>query len=563
MRLSLASTLRNRTRQTTKDARLLNAIAEQKGGRTRVIKRPSLVQTFEAINVGAGLGLYNWTTPTTEEVVAITGDVLSYGLTSVVRRLKFTTQPVNWKLDTAMSPSVVVAAQDAFGNTKTGYTGTVTIALSANPSGGTLSGTLSVAAVAGVATFSNLKLDKVGGGYSLKATATDLKQKVSSVFKIVSNLSFTIQPAGEPVDTVMETVEVSVQDSAGATVTGYTGNITLAIGYNGGIARAGTLSGTLTVAAVNGVASFTNLSIDEAGEYTLSASASGGLANVTSSFFDIGPYTLTIKTNTSDYNVRASFVIKYGTPPASVPLRVRVRVNSGIVVSASAAAAAMTWGEPWGEPWTGTPTFTLVNNGTIKGVSGAGGNGMTVTLGIGAHNGSAGGAGGDAIDVSGSTVSITNASGFIYGGAGGGGAGGAYQPGYPASTRGFGGGGGGYGFGGSVVGNYTGSAMTGGGWSGSDGANGSGTTGGAGASGVPAVGTAAAGAGGDGGADYATAGTSGATATADAAADAGWLGTGKYAGYSGGAAGKAINLTGGTANFVSGGTSPNVKGAVS
>ena len=560
MRLQLASTLRNRTHQTTKDARLLNALAEQKGDMTRVVKRPALVQTFDAINVGAGRGLYNWTTPTTEEVVAITGDVLSYGLTSVVRRLKFTTQPVNWKLDTAMSPSVVVAVQDSFGNTKTSYTGTVTIALSANPSGGTLSGTLSVAAVAGVATFSNLKLNKVGGGYSLKATATDLKQKVSSVFKIISNLSFTIQPAGELSDTVMETVEVSVQDSAGATVTGYTGNITLAIGYNGGIAHAGTLSGTLTRAAVNGVASFTNLSIDEAGEYALSASASGGLVNVTSSFFDIGLYTLTIKTQATNYNVRTAFLAKYTSFP-SVAYTLRVTVNSGIVVlSTSTSTPAMTW-DP---SWTGTPTFTLINNGYIVAKGGNAG------IGSNTGNGSDGTAAGNALELSGRTVSITNVSGSIWGGGGGGGGGAyAHMSTVDLNEHAYGsGGGGGGGAGEGIFGSTDGNVVVGASFSivtaSASGVTPSSRLAGAGAGGtgglITGVGlTITGGAGGSGG-DYAVAGSSGANGTTAGApfgsAEAGVGGVG-------GAAGKAINLSGGTANFVSGGSNPNVKGAVS
>ena len=41
------------------------------------------------------------------------------------------------------------------------------MAIGTNPGGGTLSGTTTVAAVAGVATFSNLSINKAGTGYTL------------------------------------------------------------------------------------------------------------------------------------------------------------------------------------------------------------------------------------------------------------------------------------------------------------------------------------------------------------------------------------------------------------
>lgn len=290
MRLALASTLKNRTNETDKDARLLNAFVETKRGVVNVVKRPSIVATFSALEggAGAGQGLFSYSTPEgVETLVGIQNDVLNNAPTSVVTTLAFTTQPVNWKIATAMSPSVVVTAQDSFGNTITSYTGTVTIALYANPSGGTLSGTLSVAAVSGVATFSNLKLDVVGGSYKFKATASGLRTAISSVFKIISNLSFTVQPGNSRPGVTFDTPpEVSIVDSSSAVITGYVGNVTVAIGTN---PASGTLSGTLTVAAVNGVASFANLEIDNLGDgYTLVASAdAGNLVNTTSNSFNI------------------------------------------------------------------------------------------------------------------------------------------------------------------------------------------------------------------------------------------------------------------------------------
>lgn len=300
-RIPIASTLRNRSASTAKDARLLNCFVENKGdptkgGVSRVTKRPALVANFEALEGGAGSGqgLFAFTTPSgTSTIVGIQNDVLNTFPTSIPTRLSFTTQPSDWKIQTAMSPSIVVKAMDSFGGVATSFTGNVTLEFYANPNGGTLSGTLTVAAVAGVATFSNVKIDKVGGGYRLLATSGTIfgagRNTKSNTFKIISNLSFT----GQPTSTIINdpvVAQVSIVDSASAVITGYTGNVTLSLAVN---LTSATLSGTLTKAAVNGVANFTDLSINVEGTYLLQATAdSGGMATAYSDSFVIAQYIL-------------------------------------------------------------------------------------------------------------------------------------------------------------------------------------------------------------------------------------------------------------------------------
>ena len=60
----------------------------------------------------------------------------------------------------------------------------MTIAIGTNSGGGTLSGTLTVAAVAGVATFNNLSIDRPGAGYTLTAAGAGLTGATSSPFNI-------------------------------------------------------------------------------------------------------------------------------------------------------------------------------------------------------------------------------------------------------------------------------------------------------------------------------------------------------------------------------------------
>ncbi len=83
-------------------------------------------------------------------------------------QLAVLTQPSTTSAGSAIAPAVQVAVQDLSGNTITSFTGTVTAAIgSESPNRGPLSGTTAVAAVAGVATFSNLRLHKAGSGYTL------------------------------------------------------------------------------------------------------------------------------------------------------------------------------------------------------------------------------------------------------------------------------------------------------------------------------------------------------------------------------------------------------------
>jgi len=55
-----------------------------------------------------------------------------------------------------------VRIEDAGGNTITSDTRNVSLAIGTNPSGGVLTGGGAVAAVAGVATFGGLSIDKAG-----------------------------------------------------------------------------------------------------------------------------------------------------------------------------------------------------------------------------------------------------------------------------------------------------------------------------------------------------------------------------------------------------------------
>jgi hypothetical protein len=84
--------------------------------------------------------------------------------------LVFLQQPTSTAAGQTISPAVAVAVVDPYGNVETGDNShVVTLSLSSNPGGGSLSGTLTMTVVNGVATFENLSIDRPGVGYTLHA----------------------------------------------------------------------------------------------------------------------------------------------------------------------------------------------------------------------------------------------------------------------------------------------------------------------------------------------------------------------------------------------------------
>src|SRR5207248_11777600 len=178
-------------------------------------------------------------------------------------KLAFIQQPTTTTAGQTITPAVAVQIQNANGNL-TNSTASVALAIANNPSSGTLSGTTSVAAVSGVATFGDLSINKAGAGYTLQANSSSLTSAMSSAFTmnagVPSKLAFSQQPttttAGQ---TISPAVTVQIQDANG-NLTSSTASVSIAIGTN---PSTGTLNGTTSVAAVSGITTFSNLSIDK------------------------------------------------------------------------------------------------------------------------------------------------------------------------------------------------------------------------------------------------------------------------------------------------------------
>src|SRR3989440_4056763 len=280
-------------------------------------------------------------------------------------QLTFTGQPTPAVAGVAISPAVQVMAQDALGNTLTSFNGTVTVALASNPGGDTLSGTKAVAAQNGVATFADLNVTRVGAGYTLQASATlsgTTLTATSNPFTIspaaAKRLVFTGQPGSTPAGAaITPAIQVTARDSFGNAATGFAANVTLAIGNNPG---GGALSGTPTQTAVGGVASFSGLTINNAGiGYTLTAAATG-LSGGTSASFNI----TAAAAGQLAFTTPPSSAAQSGAPFAQQPvLQVQDANGNPVSTPGVTVTAAIATGPPGAAASLAAFTATSDNNG--------------------------------------------------------------------------------------------------------------------------------------------------------------------------------------------------------
>ena len=184
---------------------------------------------------------------------------------------------------------VKVALVDAAGNVCTTARNSISLGIATNPAGGVLSGTRVVAAVAGVAVFPNLSINKASGSaYTLKASCSVAPDATSRGFLITAaapkKLAFTVQPRSTRAGSVITpAVRVTILDAFGNTCTRATNTLAVALATN---PTGALLVGTRSKAASGGSASFADLKVSKPGTgYTLRATATG-LASATSAAFN-------------------------------------------------------------------------------------------------------------------------------------------------------------------------------------------------------------------------------------------------------------------------------------
>jgi hypothetical protein len=204
-------------------------------------------------------------------------------------KLAFLQQPTNALTGATISPAVQVVVEDASGNPVAAATNPISLTLA----GGTgLGGTLTVTPQNGVATFSDLTVSTAGTGLTLLAASPNLSSATSVAFTISApssgppptptRLAYIQQPSNAVAGAAISpAVQVAVEDAAGNVLPTATNPITVALVGGTG------LTGTLTVVPQNGIATFSDLKVSNAGTgYTLSAT-SPNLTSATSNSFTI------------------------------------------------------------------------------------------------------------------------------------------------------------------------------------------------------------------------------------------------------------------------------------
>ena len=137
------------------------------------------VATFSGLSINGSVGAYTLNFDSGSLTGATSGTVnVSAGAATT---LTFTQGPTDVTVNATISPAVVVSVTDAFGNAAA-----ATVHLDLNGfGGGTLNGTVDVAAVGGSATFSDLSVDQASFfSYSLTASASGTSSPTSNTFLV-------------------------------------------------------------------------------------------------------------------------------------------------------------------------------------------------------------------------------------------------------------------------------------------------------------------------------------------------------------------------------------------
>ena len=167
----------------------------------------------------------------------LAGNVLSPGTVGT-----FAVQVFSGTLDVTIEPQSPVTAGTGFGFTVEAKSGgnvisnfdeMVTLTLAGQPGTGGVSGTVSMAAINGVATFMGVLVDQAGSGYMIQAAAVGLTSATTRPFDVVASSVAKLMVAAEPPSSIAADtgfpLTVEAQDAYKNVVTTYGGPITVEI----------------------------------------------------------------------------------------------------------------------------------------------------------------------------------------------------------------------------------------------------------------------------------------------------------------------------------------------
>jgi hypothetical protein len=215
-------------------------------------------------------------------------------LPDVPDRVEFTVQPpATAAASVAIAPAVEVTLYDQYDNVCTNDSATV-VTLAVASGTGTLDGSVALAVSAGVRAFTSVSIDELGT-FTLSADAgASITADTSSAFDVVPGAPFGLVFVDQPPsptdagDVFAADVTVEIVDFFGNRVTSSTATVRVAVQGLPGV-----LLGTTSVNAVNGLAIFSDLRIEQAGAGLVLNATCGPLVGASSNAFDIAPLAAT------------------------------------------------------------------------------------------------------------------------------------------------------------------------------------------------------------------------------------------------------------------------------
>lgn len=313
---------------------------------TRTVNAVNGVATFTNLRID-GSGAQTLTFTATGFNTATSS---SFTVTQTAAALSIQTQPGGATSGRAFTVQPVVRILDNAGLVVTGSALAVTATRTIGS--GTLSGTTTVNAANGIVTFTNLALDGSGAHALTFSTTTPALQVVSATFNVTAatptQLAITVQPGGAVSGAALVTQPViEVRDAANTLVP--TGTVSI----NASIASGtGTLIGSTTVTAVNGVAAFTNLRINGGGAHTLVFAATG-LSSATSAAFTVTQTPAALGIFTQPGGATS------GSPMLGQPV-IHILDNAGLIANSTLAVTATI----------SSGNGAVVSGGTVNAVAG-------------------------------------------------------------------------------------------------------------------------------------------------------------------------------------------------
>jgi hypothetical protein len=211
-----------------------------------------------------------------DEYAAAADVIRTFAISGPATATAITIQPTGAGSGSILGTQPVIRIVDSSGNTVT--TSAVNVVASISSGTGTLSGTTTVAASSGIATFTNLVLTGTVGAFTLTFTPTSLTSATSNSLTVTagpaSKVAITRAAVGTQRRTAFTTQpQITIQDASDNTITSSTAVVTASITSGAG----GSFIGSNTSTAVSGVATFTGLGIDGTigTTYTITYTVSG------------------------------------------------------------------------------------------------------------------------------------------------------------------------------------------------------------------------------------------------------------------------------------------------